>query len=111
MVCRFQRFLVLAVLGFGVTLKIYAENATPSLHDPTQPADYTQTGNKVTGTYEVRSIIITSKCRKALINNQYLSIGDHIGTGEIVAIEPNCVVILNEGKKSKLCIFSENIRK
>lgn len=91
---------------------LFAENISSTLHDPTQPADYRQldikNNNVIT---EVRSIIITSKRRIALINDAYLTIGDRIGNAKIIAIEPNCIILRDAEKNtSNLCIFTQKVR-
>lgn len=80
--------------------------------DPTRPA--VQIGSiKDTSVerYQLQSIIIGRSRRLALINDQFVSIGDSIGSAVVIAIDRNSVVLSESGRKLKIDLFDSGIRK
>ncbi|WP_238552842.1 hypothetical protein, partial [Legionella oakridgensis] len=61
--------------------------------------------------YQLQSIIIGRSRRLALINDQFVSIGDSIGSAVVIAIDRNSVVLSESGRKLKIDLFDSGIRK
>lgn len=82
------------------------------LRDPTKPSDYSGplSGDSTSG-LELMAIVISSKNRFAIINNQNVSVGDHIGDNFILRIIPNQVEVRNsEGEVFTLYLFHETVK-
>jgi MSHA biogenesis protein MshK len=80
------------------------------MRDPTQPAivdsitpDLKE--KKKEDIYTLQSIIVSPTRRIALINDQFVSIGDWIGQEKVELIENNKVVLSRQGQKKTLYLF------
>ena len=84
------------------------------LKDPTKPPAYVEDVEDKEQTskahYELKSILIGRGRRLALINEQYVSLGDKVGTAVVIAIERNAVVLSEEGRQVKIYLFDRGIR-
>lgn len=77
--------------------------------DPTKPAinliNSVVAPKTFTTGYELQSIIIRKTKRLALINGQYVTVGDAVGEAKVIDINRNDVVLLASGKKITLYLF------
>ena len=85
------------------------EQSSPMIkRDPTKPF----TGNaEVTGQLELRSILIGTGRRIALINDTFVQVGDTIGPAKVIAIQRDSVILIDSGKTETLYLFTNDIRK
>ena len=80
--------------------------------DPTQPAvvDSIATGSKKEAkpSYLLQSIIISSTRRLALINSNFVRVGDKIADATVEMIDKNSVILSLPGRKLTLYLFSRD---
>jgi MSHA biogenesis protein MshK len=77
------------------------------LRDPTRPF----TGKvEISGQLQLRSILIGSDRRLALINDTFVQIGDTIGSAKVIAIKEDSVVLVDSGRTQTLYLFTNDIR-
>ncbi|AHE68381.1 hypothetical protein [Legionella oakridgensis] len=103
---KFCLTIIIILLSWEVLAQVAKER------DPTRPA--VQIGSiKDTSVerYQLQSIIIGRSRRLALINDQFVSIGDSIGSAVVIAIDRNSVVLSESGRKLKIDLFDSGIRK
>lgn len=116
MMCR---LLFVLTLLFVVTPGVYCQETStipgamtaltvPTINDPTRPF----TGKvEISGKLELRSILIGSGRRLALINDTFVQVGDTIGSAKVIAIQRDFVVLIDSGKTETLYLFTNDIRK
>ncbi len=95
--------------GFILLWNQSVNSQAPTLRDPTQPAitEFVETDKtkQKEDEYVLQSIIISPTRRVALINDNYVSVGDHIGEDKVVAIRTNSVVLSRPGQKRTIYLF------
>lgn len=112
---RFVTFCLTIVITL-LSLNLFAQEA--GARDPTKPPAYTEDIQKDTqkeaeqsnGGYELKAILIGQGRRLALINEQYVRLGDRIGDARVIAIEQNAVTLSEAGRRVTIYLFDRGIR-
>ena len=98
---------MLRSLGFIAFIHITATAAGASdLSDPTRPLRF-RAPSQVTQTLELNSILIAEGRRFAVVNGQQLAERERIGRWRVVRIEPDRVVMSDNGQTRVLRLHTE----
>jgi MSHA biogenesis protein MshK len=86
--------------------------AYAELHDPTRPANYLQKQVAPGAPEELHldAVIVSPDRRIAVINGQYLSMGDEIVGSHIVDIQANTVQLDGPGGRITLLLFGKSVK-
>lgn len=91
-----------------------AANAVP-VADPFRPfpsAEVTSSSIPVSvATLRLSAVLISPYRHQAIINNQLITVGDHIGGVQVLQIDPRGVLVLRQGKKLWLQLVQRDITK
>ncbi|MCE2596032.1 MSHA biogenesis protein MshK [Motilimonas cestriensis] len=104
-------FFLLAGLCFLLSWAVSADN----LVDPTAPKQtHTQPPTSVQVEQELpqlQSILLQEKFRSAVINNQTYLVGEVVAGYRVASIQANYVLLLRNGKTTKLSMFNADFLK
>lgn len=79
--------------------------------DPTMPpAGAAINTSQTNSTFELQSIMISDSRRVAMINQQYVMVGNTVDGAKVIEIQKNAVVLLISGKATTIYLFDGSIR-
>lgn len=101
-----KKFALLLILSLMVAM------GQAQMRDPTQPPMMAKQTEGVEGNaFTLSSIVIGAGRRFAVINDQFVSVGERIAGAKVVSIKANRVTLLIGGRVLKLYLIGNEVRK
>lgn len=81
-----------------------------ALRDPTQPAaGYVTEQGQQKSLWRLSYIRSSAKQTQAMINGQFVQVGDVVGNGKVIEIKPDYVILMRNGQRHKLSLIPPSI--